>query len=166
MEIWREVKGYVGIYQVSNTGIVKSLDRVVFHSKFGKKFCPGKTLSQKKNIQTGYLEVNLHKDNKPKTTTVHTIVFHSFNDLCKKEKYHIDHIDNNKENNFLENLRYIPRSENLKKSRSLYNGYWKNFSKEEIEFIRSYTGQQKELCKIFNCSSGTMSQIINYKSYK
>lgn len=46
-EIWKDVKGYVGTYQVSNFGRVKSLDRIIFHPRFHQQFIKGRLLKQK-----------------------------------------------------------------------------------------------------------------------
>lgn len=40
-EIWRDIKGYEGLYQISNLGRVKSLDRIVERSRVGVLVCKG-----------------------------------------------------------------------------------------------------------------------------
>jgi hypothetical protein len=139
-EIWKEVLGYEGLYQVSNLGRVKSLDRVVkgkikdYHYK-SKILKPGITTK-------GHLYVNLYKNSKPKTRTIHQLVAESFlNHTPCKFDIIVDHIDNNKENNCLSNLQLISHRENLSKDKknktSKYTGViWHKFHKKWTASIR------------------------------
>ena len=94
-EIWKDVVGYEGIYQVSNTG------RILAHS-CERRF-------QKNN--SGYETVMLYKDGKYRRKTVHRIVAEAFipNPLCYSQ---INHIDEDKENNCVSNLEWCTPSEN------------------------------------------------------
>ncbi|WP_366942568.1 NUMOD4 domain-containing protein [uncultured Thomasclavelia sp.] len=66
-EIWKDVPNYEGLYQVSNLGNVRSLDRYVFRSDGIKHFCKGRKLIPSKN-KDGYLQIKLCKNSKDKTT--------------------------------------------------------------------------------------------------
>lgn len=57
-EIWKSITGYEGLYEVSNFGRVRSLDRYVPHKTFGKKFCKGHMMATHIN-NAGYVTVNL-----------------------------------------------------------------------------------------------------------
>ena len=72
LEIWRDVVGYEGYYQVSNTGKVKSISRNIWNGK-GYIKSSGKLLKQGTN-QKGYPIVYLSKNSKSKTITVHRLV--------------------------------------------------------------------------------------------
>ena len=101
-EIWKDIKGYEGLYQVSNLGRVKSLDRIV-HCKNGTiKFCKGMILHTFKN---NYLFVRLSKDSTYKTKYIHKLVAQAFipnpDDLPE-----INHKDENKLNNDINNLEW------------------------------------------------------------
>lgn len=109
MEIWKDIDGYEGLYQVSNLGNVKSL-------MFGPKNRPylqnhPKLLKLAKS-STGYTHVQLYKDGKSSTKLVHKLVANAFipNPLSKPE---VNHLDANRANNVVENLEWVTHSENL-----------------------------------------------------
>ena len=108
-EVWKDVIGYEGLYQVSNLGRVKSLERVRWN---GRTWCKlkGCILAQRKS-NAGYLIVNLRKDNKHYGGSVHRLVAMAFipNSEGKPE---VDHIDTNPLNNCVANLRWVTRKEN------------------------------------------------------
>jgi len=127
-EIWKDVLGYEGLYQVSNLGKVKSLNK----SKILK---PGKT-------PYGHLFVNLYKEKKAKSRTVHQLVAVAFlnHKPCRFEAV-IDHVDNNRTNNIVSNLQITTQRANLSKSNkektSKYIGViWHKSSKKWRSSIR------------------------------
>ena len=123
MEIWKDIKGYEGIYQVSNLGRVKSLARYVNTSiSNGKRYVRERIL--KSNITTnGYCVCALGIKN---TKNIHKLVLEAFCPI--DEKMDVMHIDNDRTNNRLENLKWGTRKENLQQMAS--EGRWKNqFSK-------------------------------------
>lgn len=97
-EIWKDIVGYEGMYQVSNTGQIKSLSRKT--NKNRKE----KILAQRKS-KGGYLIVNLYKSGKAKTHYVHRLVALAFveNPNALPE---INHKDENCENNQSFNLEW------------------------------------------------------------
>ena len=77
MEIWKKVKGYEGIYEVSNLGRVKSLSRIVL--KKGKyPFLTKEKILKQSNNYRGYKHVGLYLNKKMKTLTVHQLVVIAF----------------------------------------------------------------------------------------
>lgn len=98
-EIWKDIAGYEGLYQVSNYGRVKSL-----HGK-EKILKPGANGKE-------YLVVNLCKDGKKKQYTIHRLVLMNFNPIEGMGQLEVDHIDTNPSNNNLENLHWTTRKEN------------------------------------------------------
>lgn len=102
-EIWKDIPEYEGQYQVSNFGRVKSLERKGTYNRIMK---PHK-------CKNGYLYVCLSKDNKYKTFLLHRLVALAFipnNNPTKKTQ--INHKDENKENNKVENLEWVTPKEN------------------------------------------------------
>ncbi len=111
MEEWRDIAGYEGLYQVSNHGRIRSLDRYVPHRTFGTKFCQGHVMVAHKT-NSGYLAVNLCKDNKYKTYDIHRLVAMAFIPKPEADKDQINHKDENKENNAAGNLEWCTCSYN------------------------------------------------------
>ena len=119
LEIWKDVVGYEGYYQVSNLGTVKSLDRNVKHPNGGISFVKGKMIKLCFSFR-GYLQVALNKDGNKKTIKVHQLVAMSF--LKHKPcgmKLVLNHINFNKLDNRVENLEWCTISENAKHAYSI-----------------------------------------------
>lgn len=105
-EIWKDIEGYEGKYQVSNLGKVRSLDR-----KTGNHPRKGKVLKPCAN-RNGYLAVNLYnKNTNREARSIHRLVAQTFiaNPDCKPE---VNHKDGNKQNNRVSNLEWCTGSEN------------------------------------------------------
>ena len=108
MEIWKDICGYEGIYQVSNQGRIKSLERWVERKGQGPKFIPETIIRLKEGE---YYRVNLHKNGTAKTFLVHRIVAITF--LSNPYDYKIvNHKDGNKHNNSVANLEFCTSQEN------------------------------------------------------
>ena len=98
-EIWKDIKGYEGYYQVSNYGRVKSLDRYVEYNTGYMYLKKGKILNLCK-YSNGYYFVNLSKDNVQKQIMVHRLVAQAF--IPNPHNYPcVNHKDENKQNNFV-----------------------------------------------------------------
>ena len=108
-EVWKDVKGYEGYYQVSNLGRVKSLERVIPHSRFGTQKLKEKILTEQ--INKGYAQVTLSKDGEQKKPLVSRMVAIAFipNPDNKPE---VNHIDEDKLNNHVHNLEWVTPKEN------------------------------------------------------
>ena len=116
MEIWKEIKGFED-YEVSSLGRVKSLARTITH-KDGKVYKHKSKILKLKTGSHGYLAVNIFKDTKSKTRTIHQLVAEAFlNHTPNGYKSVVDHIDNNPLNNELGNLQIISHRENISKDR-------------------------------------------------
>lgn len=108
-EIWKDIEEYEGIYQVSSIGRVKSLPRIRKNAK-GYYLTKEKILSQNKT-RNGYYLVYLCKNNMKKAFSVHRLVAIAFipNPHCLEE---INHKDENKTNNFVDNLEWCDHKYN------------------------------------------------------
>ena len=114
-EIWKDIKNYEGLYQISNTGRVKSLKRVVPHknrwkSKTSKRIIEEKILKQNKTIHN-YLFVQLYKNNKNQSNRIHRLVASAFIPNSQNKPC-VNHIDGNKNNCHISNLEWCTYSEN------------------------------------------------------
>ena len=104
-EIWKDIEGYEGIYQVSNKGNVKSLSRNVLRNNGKMQFINEKILKPQDSGH-GYNRVNLYKNKKPRLITVHSLVLETFTNKREKDMV-INHIDGDKKNNTLKKLRMV-----------------------------------------------------------
>lgn len=108
MEVWKDIEGYEGLYQVSNLGRVKSLERYFEnHSKLQK--LEGKIKAIR--IDTGgYYTTDLYCNNKQRTWKVHRLVAMAFIPNPEK-KPTVNHKDGNKLNNNVDNLEWCTQHE-------------------------------------------------------
>ena len=113
-EIWKPIKGYEGLYEVSNFGRIKSLKRLVkSHNKWGECYI---TINEKilktSDNKLGYLFVKLFKNNKAKTYYIHRLVAEHF--IPNPNNYkEVNHKDENKTNNVVTNLEWCDRKYNV-----------------------------------------------------
>lgn len=113
-EVWKDIKGYEGSYQVSSIGRVRSLDRLITHMNMGiirKHLYKGKILKPILEPD-GYLSVSLYKKgSSTKKFRIHRLVCESF--ISNPNNYPIiNHKDENKTNNMVENLEWCDYSYN------------------------------------------------------
>lgn len=107
-EVWKDIEGYENLYQVSNLGRVKSIPRKINGRIYG-----GKILHLSK---TPYCRVDLCKEGNVKSCLVHRLVAIAF--IPNPNKYPcVNHKDENKENNCVENLEWCTYAYN-----NLYSG--------------------------------------------
>lgn len=117
-EIWKDVVGYEGHYQVSNMGRVRSLDKYVNSGGLPSRAIKnqlslktGKFL--KSSIQSnGYARVNLSINSKIKQFLVHRLVADHFLEQVLN-KNNVNHINGIKTDNYVENLEYVNQRENV-----------------------------------------------------
>jgi|SRR6478672_1134407 len=105
-EIWKDIPGYEGLYQVSDMGQVRSLDRLKNHVG-GKILIRGRVLKPSK--VKGYHASGLTKDGVVKKCLHHRLVMLAFVGCSNLD---VDHINAVKNDNRLENLRYCTKKEN------------------------------------------------------
>ena len=105
-EIWKDIQGYEGQYQVSNFGSVKSLDRI--DSRGWKRKGKIMKLCVKED---GYLVIGLTKNNYHKKFLVHRLVAEAFLNKTN-ETEEVNLIDENKQNNAVDNLEWCTISYN------------------------------------------------------
>ena len=148
-EIWKDIKDYEGVYQVSNIGNVKSLSRWRVNGTTGY-------ITKEKNLAKsdnggGYLVVSLHKDKKQKNFKVHQLVAIAFLNHIPNgyNGLIVDHISNNKLDNRIENLQITSARHNSSKDKkggtSKYIGVSWDKSKSKWVSNIYLNGKQKKI---------------------
>lgn len=99
IEKWKDIEGYEGFYQVSSFGRVKSL-----------YFNREKIL--KLSSSRGYQQITLHLRGEVKTKPIHRLVMEIFNPINDMNNYDINHKDENKTNNRIDNLEWMSHKDN------------------------------------------------------
>ena len=153
MEIWKDIKGYEGLYSVSDLGNVKSLSRTVF-MKGNFPYTKSERLLNPSTHKNGYLAVGLTKNNKTKTIKVHQLVAIAFlnHNPCGM-KVVVDHVDNDRNNNKLSNIQLTSQRKNASKDRSGYTS----------DFIGVCWNKSKSVWKAQISINGTTKLIGNYE---
>jgi len=171
-EIWKPVVGYEGLYEVSNTGKIKAIERALFY-RGCYRVHKERVLNQETYAQ-GYLRVTLSKNNLPKRRSVHRAVAQAF--LPNPEnKETINHKNGIKTDNSVENLEWATWTENnrhaiatgLNKNKG-ENGSGAKLKTENVLFIRESKGSLTRyvLAEMFAISVSTIENIWYRKTWK
>lgn len=104
IELWKDIQDYNGVYQISNTGKVKSLKRTII-KKSGILNPISEKIRKTHKTTAGYEYVVLSFKNKHKTLLIHRLVAEHFLENPKKLQC-INHKDENKSNNYVDNLEW------------------------------------------------------------
>jgi hypothetical protein len=110
MENWKDIEGYEGMYQVSDLGRIRSLDRYVRNSKT-MSIKKGRVLKLHNHVN-GYLRVSLCRDGSERYTMVHRIVANAFIGGQPGESFVVMHLNDCKKDNRAENLKWGTNQEN------------------------------------------------------
>lgn len=121
IEIWKDILDYEGLYQISNFGNVKALERYI-------NICSKRALLKEKFLKfdasnLGYQRVTLSKNGKTKRFLVHRLVALHFLDKVEGKDI-VNHLDNNPSNNHVSNLEWCTHQENMlhaQKQNRLFN---------------------------------------------
>ncbi len=172
-EIWKDVVGYEGLYQVSYLGNVRSCE-ASFNHRYGQRVRVSKMKAQA-TTKSGYKTVNLFRDNWIKVFKVHRLLMIAFVPNLENKKT-VNHKDGDKANNNINNLEWATHSENV--NHAVKNGLKntaigqdsassKLYNQDVIEIrILSERGiRHRILSSIFGVSENQISLIINNKSW-
>jgi hypothetical protein len=109
-EVWKEISGYEGYFEVSNLGNFRSKDRIIRYKTNGTRLYPGKPLKTE-TIVEGYQRIVLMKEAIKKRHMCHRLVAQEFVPNPNNKPY-VNHINGNKADNRAENLEWVTQSEN------------------------------------------------------
>ena len=152
-EIWKPVF-CAPLYEVSNIGRLRSLDKYILRKDGVKSFMKGKILKVRE--WDGYKLLNLKlNDGKKITMRVHQIVYHSFNDTFPTRGKVVDHIDGDRSNNKLNNLQFISYTENT------VRGKIHTAKKSELPL---YIIKQRKVYRIIKCVGGKSKHFGMFSS--
>lgn len=112
-EEWRDIKGYEGLYQVSNKGRVRSIAHFIEAIKGHPQLTRGKILNNWVHPQTRYVITDLYRDNIRKHVKTHRLVAEAFIPNPDNKPF-IDHINRDRQDNRVENLQWVTKSENMR----------------------------------------------------
>ena len=110
MEVWKSVLGYKGIYEVSDRGRVRSVDRVIDGGRGGRRNQPGCAMATTLDLW-GYPRLGLNRDGGTSTRSVHSLVLEAFVGP-RPDGLECAHENGVKTDNRPENLRWATRTEN------------------------------------------------------
>ena len=154
-EIWKDVPGYEGLYQASNYGRIASI-------RYGFK------IRSIVRTTSGYLQCPFRVNNKIKVFLVHVIVANTFLSKCEGCTQ-VDHINNIKTDNRVDNLKWVTRSENIKNnySRGITTLEKQGAKGKRVEILDlednslGVFNSLKEATLEFDVSHGNLSSICN-----
>jgi len=175
-EIWKDIQGYEGLYQVSNLGRVKSLDRLIQRVPGTLRKWDGKVKKIKLSLGK-YVRFGLYREGDVSFFIVSRLVAKAFipnplNKLC------VNHIDNNPNNNKVENLEWVTHKENMqhavRQGRIAYGEIISNSKLKEKDVInirKEYSKHSRNfnthtLAKKFKVTQATIWQIISRSTWK
>lgn len=166
LELWRDVIGYEGYYQVSNFGHVKGIKLTRFRNT--------ERILKPSLDRYGYPYVVLCKDKQRKHWKLHRLVAFAFLGEPPTPQHEINHIDADRANCVVSNLEWVTKTENgkhryaLRKQRKLeYLGNSK-LTWEKAKQIRELHNNgmlQKDIAIIFNVGRECISQVVNNKQW-
>ena len=162
-EIWVPVKGFEGLYEISNLGRVKSLPKKWVAGSNCLRKHNGKILipSYSNKGRTGYQKVLLYKDGKRKVFKIHKLVAEHFLPSCPEDRPILDHINGNKEDNRVCNLHWVNYFENSccnNHTPTTDNKPIKQFDLNHV-FIKEYVSI-RQAAKENNLNQGNISHCL------
>lgn len=178
MEIWKDIKDYEGLYQISNLGNVRSIPRKVKQFNNGveiETLYKGKILKPHKCGK--YLSVHLSKNGNAKWKTIHRLVAQAFIEKVNGCNI-VNHLDNNTHNNMATNLEWTTYKGNMQHSTKQNSMHYKpnNLKKAQETRKRAVIGKKdnkgyyfssiteaRKKLKIGNHISECCNKVYGYK---
>lgn len=163
MEIWKDIKGFDGFYQISNYGAVRSFNKGVMR------------IRKLSFTHDGYAKIRLQHNNRDITTRIHRLVANAFIDN-PDNKSTVNHKDGNKLNNYVGNLEWATRHEQTQHSydwglkKPVHTN--RKLSDDAIKYIRSHYKRYSTeygtvaLGKKFGVTNRVIGLVVRNKAYK
>ena len=154
---WRPIKGYEGLYEISNYGEIKALEKDIDMTFGGKRHHTQTILSKEENGE--YPRIALSKEGETKKFLIHRLVAEHFINNPRNFPI-VNHIDGNKNNSLVTNLEWCSHEYNL--HHSIENGLRAGLKTEDILFIKELleSGEQiTEIATAYNKSRQTIFDI-------
>lgn len=173
-EIWKDIPGYEGMYECSNYGNIKSVDRNIENSLIGSFIKKG--IHKSPSMRGNYLKVALSKNGVVKQISVHRIIAETFITNFNGKKC-VNHKNGIKTDNRVENLEWNSYSENTNHSyknglqvsqKGSSHGKSKTNENDVLEMRNMYRNDSlsvSAIAKMYNLSVPTVSEIVNNKSW-
>lgn len=156
---WRDVVGYEGIYEVSDTGLIRThKDKVTHSTRHGVRHWEQRILKQKTS-RDNTRRVSLYKNKQHSTWLVHRLVVIAFLPIQTGKNY-VNHIDGNRLNNRLDNLEWCDHKEN--NNHAFDNGLIKTGRKIEVTDKET---NKKIVFRSLSKASQHMGRAHGYLSY-
>lgn len=174
MEEWRFFDLGEGVYQASNMGRIRSVDRQVSSKKGSLRNCKGKILKQWRNNNNGYMVVYLSFHGKTRIRDVHRLIALSFCSGFEKGKQ-VNHKNGIKTDNRAENLEWITPSENIihakdtglqhDRGEESVNSKLKTEDVLRIREMKKSGVYYKDIASIFGVHKDYVTLIVNKKRW-
>lgn len=165
--MWKQIEGYEGYYEVSDSGEVRSLDRYIVDSTGKKRLLKGSVMklteSKTKRKGNGYSVVNLRKNHTSWVVPVHVLVARAFIPN-PYDMPTVNHKDGDKQNNCVSNLEWVSYSDN--NAHALRTGLRNPRGNVIIQYTLDgeYVATYKSACeaeRVTGFSRGAISHCLN-----
>lgn len=173
-EVWKDIVGYEGYYQVSNRGRVRSLGFLINNRGGSTRYKPGR-IRKLSNHSNGYKFVKLFN---AEQCYIHRLVLSTFRPLDNMDALEVNHKDGDKTNNNLDNLEWVTHRENQQHSYDTglhvkgENHPQAKLADKEVMYIRQNyipchpTFGGKALAKRFGISRAQVSRVVHHSRRK
>jgi hypothetical protein len=168
MEIWKDIAGYEGLYQVSNMGQVKTMSRL---HREDRPYVKKERVMKPPVNSVGYPQVALYKNKKGVIYSVHKLVATAFIKRLPEHQV-VNHKDGNKQNNLVSNLEWCTYGQNqkhairtglirLRKGKERIDASLSDIQRLEIYNLYLAGGRRVEIAQKYGVVRQTVSNIIN-----
>jgi hypothetical protein len=175
-EIWKDVAGYVGYYEVSNYGKVRSVDRYVNNHKGERALRKGKVLTDTLDDK-GYVRYTFRMGKSKKMKRGHRLVAEAF--IPNPNQYTIiNHKDGNKANNHISNLEWCTHRQNSQHAESMglvnhvkgSNHHKATITEDTVRAMRKLYAEgnhtQKQIAEEFSVHLSKAKHILAGRTWK